>query len=78
MQISDELFQQMNRELLAAGHPPEIHPGIDTAILIGDLQQEQFQIDILEDIGEATFATPPFTTRVYGSRAFFLAATKRA
>ncbi len=72
--LADAAFQTMNAELLAQGLNAEIHPGFAIPALTQQLQHYQMWVEDLQDIGTATFATPPYTSQVYASRAFFLVA----
>lgn len=74
--LPDADAQAMAAELARHGLPSEVHPRLDPGALAVTLEGLGFTVKELLDDGEATFATPPYTTKVYGTRAFLVLAER--
>lgn len=74
--LPDPLFAEMNEQLRKQGLPPEVHPGFEVEELTKYLDAQGFTVDHVFSEGSATFATPPYTTKVYATNAFLLSAQK--
>lgn len=74
--MSETLFEEMNEQLRSLGLPPEVHPGFDIGNLTKHLSTHDFRVEQVIAVGEATFATPPYTTKVYATDTFLLSARK--
>ncbi len=70
------LFEEMNEALSRSGLPKEVHPGFDTEVLAGELSMRGFMVEGIVDAGVATFATPPYTPKVYSTGLFLISARK--
>jgi ubiquinone/menaquinone biosynthesis C-methylase UbiE len=74
--IPEDLFQEMNEELRQKGLPGEVHPGFDIEELTEVLNRHDFTVEQVLEAGTATFATLPYTTKVYATNSFLLIARK--
>lgn len=74
--MSDQLFHEMNEELSQSGLPRETHPGFDIEELSNRLKAYNLLVEETIQTGIATFATPPYTKRVYSTGLFLISARK--
>jgi len=74
--LPEHLFEEINEQLRQRSLLPEIHPGFDVEELTKHLDSQGFNVEHVLSVGEATFATTPYTTKVYATDAFLLSAQK--
>jgi ubiquinone/menaquinone biosynthesis C-methylase UbiE len=72
------LFEEMNAALMQSGLAPEVHPGFNVEELAEKLNRHDLATEAVIRDGVATFATPPYTPRVYSTSLFLLSAKKMA
>ena len=70
------LFEEMNEALSRSGLPREVHPGFDVQDLSEELSAQGLMVEEIVEGGTATFATPPYTPKVYSTGLFLLSARK--
>jgi len=70
------LFEEMNEALGRSGYPTEPHPGFELEDLRRELSARGFTVEELFEDGTATFATPPYTPKVYSIGLFLLSVRK--
>jgi len=70
------LFDEMNMALSRSGASKEVHPGFNIDKLTEQLKKYSFVTETVIREGVATFATPPFVSKVYSTISFLLSARK--
>lgn len=74
--MPDLLFEEMNEALSRSGLPREVHPGFDVEELTEELSAHGLMVEEIVEGGTATFATPPYTPKIYSTGLFLLSARK--
>jgi SAM-dependent methyltransferase len=76
--LAEADYLAMNAQVGRQGLPIDAHPGFAPGELVVTLGTYGFRLERLMDGGTATFATPPYTDRVYATPAFILVARRTA